>query len=514
VARLSHFPTHRPAKCREHHGTARGPEKLRVAVAAGQTAPVVEVDAVVVGAGPNGLTAAATMARAGRRVVLFEAAPEIGGGTRTEELTLPGYRHDVCSAIHPLAAGSPAFEPLRLDERGLELVHPELALAHPLDGGRAAVLDRSWDATLGSLGPDAGAWRRSFAPLAGHWDALRTELLSGPLVHTPRHPIALARFGLAGLAPAATYARRRFRGQHARALFAGLAAHSILPLGHVATSAFARLLGVTALTEGWPAIRGGSQRLAVALADDLRAHGGEVVTGVRVRRWEELPPAPAVLFDTSPAIALEIARDRMPGRVVRALERFRPGPGVFKLDYALSEPVPWTAEGPRRSGTVHVGGTLDEIAAAEAEVGRGRHPERPFVLVAQQSLFDDTRAPAGRHTLWAYCHVPNGSTVDMTDAIERQIERFAPGFRDVVLARHSMGPADLERHNPNEAGGDIGGGSLARLQVVSRPRVAPDPYRLGPGLYLCSASTPPGAGVHGACGAAAARRALRRELSE
>jgi phytoene dehydrogenase-like protein len=471
-------------------------------------------DAVVVGAGPNGLTAAALLATQGRSVLVLEAMPTIGGGARTEELTAPGFRHDVCSAIHPLAAGSPAFAPLRLEAHGLRVVHPEFALAHPLDDGRAGVLDeRGFRAADESLGVDGPRWRHAFEPHARSWDALIKEL-SGPLLHVPRHPYRLARFGLPALLPAAGYAKRVFKGEHARALFAGMAGHAMLPLSHAATSSFAFLLGAAGHAVGWPAIEGGSQGLIDALAAVIRAHGGEIVTGTMVRSDADLPSARAVFLDTSPYAALRIGGDRLPARVRRALARFRRGPAAFKLDYALSEPVPWTAEACRRAGTVHLGGTIDEVAAAEKAVARGQHAEHPLVLVAQQSLFDPTRAPAGKQTLWAYCHVPNGSDVDMTDRIEAQLDRFAPGWRDTVIARNAITPAEFEAGNPNKIGGDIGGGSLAGLQFVSRPRLALDPYRLADGLYLCSASTPPGAGVHGMCAEQAVRRALRRELRD
>ncbi len=343
------------------------------------------------------------------------------------------------------------------------------------------------------------------------WDAL-VEDLSGPLVHVPRHPIRLARFGIPSLAPATTFARLRFREARARALFSGMAAHAMLPLTHPATASFGLVLGAAGHAVGWPAIRGGSQQISNVLAGIVRENGGEIATGTTVSSLSELPPARAVFLDTSPFAALTISGDRLSARVQRALARFKRGPAAFKLDYALSEPVPWKAADCNRAGTVHLGGPAEEVVAAEAAVARGDHPDRPFVLVAQQSRFDPTRAPAGRHTLWAYCHVPNGSTVDMTEHIEAQLERFAPGFRDVVLARSTLTPADFEARNANKVGGDIGGGSLAGLQFVSRPRLAVDPYRLADGVYLCSASTPPGAGVHGMCAAAAVQRALRREL--
>ena len=475
--------------------------------------PAHEYDAVVVGAGPNGLTAAALLAHEGRSVLVLEATEHLGGGARTEELTLPGYLHDVCSAIHPLAAGSPAFAPLDLTGHGLELAHPEFALAHPLDDGTAGVLDRSFTETVRSLGVDGERWRHAFAPHARNWDDL-VEELSGPLVHVPRHPFTLGRFGLPALTPATAYTRARFREPRAKALFMGMAAHSMLPLNHPATASFALVLGAAGHAVGWPAIRGGSQRMTDVLAAIVRENGGELATESPVTSLTDLPNARAVFLDTSPYAALRIAGDRLDPRVRRSLAKFRRGPAAFKLDYALSEPT--SLEGVRlpRAGTVHIGGHAEEVVAAEAEVARGGHPERPFILVAQQSIFDPTRAPAGRHTLWAYCHVPNGSTVDMTDRIEAQLERFAPGFRDVVLARNTLRPADFEARNPNKVGGDIGGGALTGLQFVSRPRLAPDPYRLAEGVYLCSASTPPGAGVHGMCAAAAVTRARRHELRD
>jgi phytoene dehydrogenase-like protein len=466
-------------------------------------------DAVVVGSGPNGLTAAALLATAGRRVLVVEAAEHLGGGARTEELTLPGFRHDVCAAVVPYAPLSPAFAELGVTAHGVEYAHAPIALAHPLDGGTAAVLDRSADTTGASLGPDAAAWSRSVAPFGAALADLFREI-SEPVLHVPRKPVLLGRFGVRGLPPASRFARR-FEGHAARGLFGGLAAHATMPLERPLTSAVALLFAASA-PSGWPVVRGGTGAITDALAAIVRDHGGELSTGWRVRDADDLPPARAVLLDTSPRDALAIVGDRAPARIRRALRRFRPGVAAWKLDYALSEPVPWTAEACRRAGTVHLGGTFEEIAAAERDVARGMHPDRPFVLVAQSSLADPSRAPAGSHTLWAYCHVPNGSDVDMTGRIEAQIERFAPGFGDVVLARRALGPAALEARHPNREGGDIGGGAVDRLQLLARPRLAVDPYRIAPGYYLCSASTPPGAGIHGSCGAGAARRALRREL--
>ena len=467
-----------------------------------------DYDAVVVGAGPNGLAAAIELARAGRSVLVREAAEVVGGGLRSDELTLPGFVHDVCSAIHPLAAASPFFRTLPLSEHGLEWIEPPVPLAHPLDEGEAVVLRRSVAETAEGLDADAGAYRRLFGPPVAAWDRLEDALL-GPLLRVPRHPIALARFGLGALQPATTLARRRFRGEPARALFAGLAAHSILPLERPATASFGLVLGTTAHAVGWPLPRGGSQRIADGLASYLRSLGGEILTGAPVESLDELR-APTVLCDVGPRQLLRLAGDRLPRRYRRALERFPYGPGVFKLDWALSGPIPWAASECAQGGTVHLGGTLEEIAASERSPEDGETSERPFVLLAQPTLFDPSRAPEGRHTAWAYCHVPNGSTADLTDAIERQVERFAPGFRERILARSVLAPADLERRNPNLVGGDIAGGSNELRRLLARPALRPIPYSTPlEGVYLCSASTPPGGGVHGMCGYLAARAALR-----
>ncbi|HWC12177.1 MAG TPA: NAD(P)/FAD-dependent oxidoreductase [Acidimicrobiales bacterium] len=468
-------------------------------------------DAVVVGAGPNGLAAAVALARAGRSVVVLEATAAIGGGARSEELTLPGFVHDTCSAVHPLGAGSPFLAGLPLGEHGLAWAHSELACAHPLPGGSAAVLGPSVDDTAAGLGPDARAWRRLFGPLVRDWEPLRDTFLA-PLLRPPAHPVVMARFGGHALWPASALARRRFRGEAARALFAGLSAHAILDLGHPLTSAFGLVLGAGGHAVGWPVARGGSQRIADALASHLHALGGEVVTGHPVKALDDLPPDSTVFFDLTPRQVLTVAGEHLPPRYRRRLERFRYGPGSFKVDYALDGPVPWRAEACGRATTVHLGGPLEEVVASERDVTRGRHPERPFVLLAQPTLCDPSRAPAGRHTLWAYCHVPHGSTVDMTSAVEDQIERFAPGFGARILARHVTTPTDFERGNANLVGGDIAGGSHGGLQLVARPVLSPNPYRLpleGRKAFLCSASTPPGAGVHGMCGWWAAQAALR-----
>jgi phytoene dehydrogenase-like protein len=466
------------------------------------------VDVVVVGAGPNGLAAAIEVARAGCSVLVIEAADTVGGGTRTAELTRPGFHHDVCSAIHPLAAGSPFLRSVPLAEHGCELVQPEVPLVHPLDGGRAGVLERSMAATASGAGADGEAWEQLFGPLVERWDRIEGHVL-GPVVRVPRHPLALARFGVHAVRSAEAVADR-FDTDVVRALFAGLAAHSFLPLDRPLTGSFGLLLGGMAHVHGWPVVRGGSQRLADALAAYLRVLGGEVVTGWRVRSLDELPPHRAVLADVTPSQLAAMAGHRASGRGRRRLARFRYGPGACKVDYALDGPVPWASEEARRAGCLHLGGTLEEIAAAEREVAAGRHPDRPFVLVGQQSIVDDQRAPAGQHTLWAYAHVPNGSTLDASEQITAQIERFAPGFRDVVLDQHVMTAADFERYNPTYVGGDISGGSHAGLQAVLRPWAALDPYRTPvEGVFLCSASTPPGGGVHGMCGSHAARSALR-----
>jgi phytoene dehydrogenase-like protein len=469
---------------------------------------VSEYDAVVVGSGPNGLAAAIELARAGRSVLVREAAESVGGGLRSGELTRPGFVHDLCSAIHPMAAASPFFRTLPLSEHGLEWIEPQAPLAHPLESGEAAVLLRSVDETADGLGTDAERYRGLFGPLVASWAQLEPALL-GPLVRVPRHPLALTRFGLSALQPAASFARRRFRDEPARALFAGLAAHSILSLESVGSASFGLVLGTTGHAVGWPLPRGGSQRIADALASYLRSLGGEIQTDAPVESLDELS-APTVLCDVTPRQLLRLAGDRLPPRYRRGLERFRYGPGVFKLDWALSAPIPWSAPACAEAGTVHLGGTLEEITASERAPARGETSERPFVLLAQPTLFDPSRAPEGQHTAWAYCHVPHGSAVDMTERIERQIERFAPGFQERVLARCASAPADLERRNPNLVGGDIGGGSNELRQLVARPVLRAVPYTTPlEGLYLCSSSTPPGGGVHGMCGYLAARAALR-----
>jgi len=464
-------------------------------------------DAIIVGAGPNGLAAAITLARAGRTVLVLEGQPTVGGGTRSAQLTLPGYLHDVCSAIHPLAVASPFFRSLPLAEHGLAWIRPPAALAHPLDGGSAVIVERSVEATGQQFGPDAGAYHRLLAPLVAGADRLLPQLL-GPF-RLPRHPLLLARFGWYAVRSAAALARHSWRGAPAQALLAGMAAHSMLPLDRPLTAGFGLLLTLLAHSAGWPVALGGSQHIADALAAHLRTLGGEIITGSWVRSLDELPPARCVLLDVTPRQLLSIAGSRLPAGYRCQLERYRYGPGIFKADYALDGPIPWHAADCARAACAHLGGTLEEIAAAEAAVWRGEHPERPFVLLAQPSLFDPARAPEGRHTAWAYCHVPSGSTVDMAERIEAQIERFAPGFRSRILARSTHNAVELEQANPNCVGGDINGGVQDWRQLFTRPVLSLVPYATpARGIYLCSSSTPPGGGVHGMCGYWAAQAAL------
>lgn len=466
---------------------------------------------MVVGSGPNGLAAAVTLARAGCSVLVLEAEDTIGGGARSAELTLPGFVHDVCSTIHAFGVASPFFRSLPLADHGLEWVHPPAALAHPLDDGTAVMLERSIEVTGHSLGSDAAAYRRLMERFAADADTLFDQVL-GPL-RFPRNLSLMALFGVRALRSARGLAESWFDGKRARAMFAGLAAHSTLPFDKLFTSAVALLLGIAGHAFGWPVAQGGSQRIADALVSYLRSLGGEVLTRRRVGSLEEVPPARVILFDVAPQRLSAICGKRLPAAYRRALGRYRHGPGVFKLDWALDGPIPWKAAECRRAATVHLGGAFDEIAAAERAVWEGRHPERPFVLLAQQSLFDPTRAPWGRHTGWAYCHVPNGSTLDMTPRIEAQVERFAPGFRDTILARHVTTAADFERHNANYIGGDISGGVMDVWQLFTRPVGRIDPYSTpAKGICLCSSSTPPGPGVHGMCGYFAAESALRNHF--
>jgi phytoene dehydrogenase-like protein len=465
-------------------------------------------DAVVVGAGPNGLAAAIVLARHGCRVAVFEAEPAPGGGVRSEASTLPGFVHDVCSAVYPMALASPFFRALPLESYGLEWIEPPAMIAHPFDDGSAALVYRSIDRTAAALGGDAGAYRQTVGFVAERWPALEAAVLGA--LPWPRAPISLARFGLAALRSAHAVAGR-FRGEPARSVFAGVAAHGLAPLDRSPSAAFGLVLGGLAHRVGWPLPRGGAQRLTDALVAHLRALGGDVATGVRVGALDALPRARVVLCDLSPHPFLALAGHRLPARYRRRLEAYRYGPGSFKVDWALDGPIPWRAAACAEAATVHIGGTFEEIARSERDAWDGRVSDRPFVLLVQPSLFDATRAPAGRHTAWAYCHVPHGSPAHMLEAIERQIERFAPGFRDRVLARAVTAPRDLERRNANLVGGDIAMGTtdlggLVWRAIHLRHRT---PAR---GLYLCSASTPPGVGVHGMCGYHAARCAIADEF--
>lgn len=468
-------------------------------------------DAVVVGAGPNGLAAAITIAAAGRSVLLREAKGEVGGACRSAALTRPGFVHDPCSAAHPFAAASPFLRSLPLARYGLEWVHPEVPVAHPLDGGTAALLHRSLEETAAGLGDDGPAWRRLFGPIVEAWEAIFADVV-GLEVWPPRRPGRLLRFGLDALWPATRLARARFVTPGARALFAGLAAHAFRPLDRPGTAAFGLLLGAAGHAVGWPFPKGGAGRLTEAMAAYLLSLGGEIEVDAPVRSLDALPPARAILLDLTPRQVLAVGGDRLPARYARTLARFRYGPAAFKVDYALDGPVPWAVPGCARAGTLHLGGTLGELAAAEAAPHQGRIAERPYVLVVQPSRFDPTRAPEGRHTLWAYCHVPQASTESALTQLEAQLERFAPGFSKRVLARAVRTPADLERDNANLVGGDISGGATDLLQLFRRPAVRLPPWSTPvPGLWLCSSSTPPGPGVHGLPGHLAARAALHRD---
>lgn len=466
------------------------------------------MDAIVVGSGPNGLAAAITLAQQGWQVQVIEAKDTIGGGMRTAELTLPGFRHDICSAIHPLGMGSPFFRSLNLESYGLEWIQPDQPLAHPFDDGTAVAMHQELECTIAGLGRDGARYGRLLKPLIKNWDGLAREFL-GPL-RFPKHPLTMTQFGLRALWPAKMLAKLLFQEEKTRAFFGGLAAHAIMPLEWPTTSAFGLILAILGHKFGWPLPRGGSQSIADAMAAYLRELGGEIVTGHEVETIEELPAASAVLLDVTPRQVLRLAGNLLPDRYHRQLENYRYGPGVFKIDWALSEPIPWKAEACHRAGTVHLGPSLAEICTSESNIWQGKHNQDPYVLLTQQSLFDSSRAPEGQHTGWAYCHVPHGSTQDMTAIIEAQIERFAPGFQDCILERHTMNTAAIQRHNPNYIGGDINGGVQNWRQLFTRPVPRVDPYSTPlPNLFICSSSTPPGGGVHGMCGYFAAQSVLR-----
>nr|WP_294874864.1 NAD(P)/FAD-dependent oxidoreductase [uncultured Pedobacter sp.] len=466
-----------------------------------------DFDAVVVGSGPNGLAAAIALQQEGLSVLIIEGKNEIGGGLRSAEFTLPGFVHDVCSAIHPLAIGSPFFNTLPLQDYGLFYTFPDLAAAHPFDDGTAAVLGSSIEETARLLGDDEQAYLKLLKPLVKDWPDIASDVL-GPL-HFPKHPVAMAKFGLNALT-SATFLAKRFKTKAARGLWAGMAAHSIQPLSNLTTSAIGLVLMAAAHLKGWPIPVGGSKEIANALSSYFIALGGKIETGRYIKSLDELPSSRTVLFDVTPKQLLQIAGHKFSSIYKWQLERYRYGMGVFKVDWALDEAIPFTAKEARRAGTVHIGNTLEEITLSEKLSWQGKHADKPFVLLAQQSLFDSSRAPEGKHTAWAYCHVPNGSVTDMTETIEKQIERFAPGFRERILAKHTMNTAQVEAYNPNYIGGDINGGVIDLGQIFTRPALRSSPYRTSAkGLYLCSSSTPPGGGVHGMCGYHAAKRALK-----
>lgn len=466
-----------------------------------------DYDAVIVGSGPNGLAAAICLQQQGLSVLIIEGKNEIGGGLRSAELTLPGFIHDICSAIHPLAVGSPFFQQLPLADHGLEYIYPEIAAAHPLDNNTAVVLKQSITETAKLLGEDEETYLKLMQPIVNSWPSIAPDVL-GPL-HFPKHPLAMAKFGLSALT-SATHLAKQFKTTEAKALLAGMAAHSMQPLSKLTTSAIALVLLANGHLQNWPIPKGGSNKIANALASYFVSIGGKIETGTYIKSLDQLPSAHAVLFDVSPKQLLQIAGHRFSAIYKWQLERYRYGMGVFKIDWALDALIPFKSEACTKAGTIHIGNSIQEITTAEQQTWDGRNTDNPFVLLAQQSVFDATRAPAGKHTGWAYCHVPNGSTVDMTQAIENQVERFAPGFKDIILAKHTMNPAQMEDYNPNYVGGDINGGVIDINQLFTRPALSWSPYKTSAkGLYLCSASTPPGGGVHGMCGYNAAKKVLK-----
>ncbi len=471
-----------------------------------------DFDAIIVGSGPNGLAAAIHLQQNGLSVLILEAKSEIGGGLRSAELTLPGFTHDICSAIHPLAVGSPFFQQLPLANHGLQYIYPEIAAAHPFDNGTAAVLKQSITETAKLLGSDEQVYLKLIQPIVNDWPNIAADVL-GPL-HYPKHPLAMARFGLSALT-SATHLSKLFKTEEAKGLLAGMAAHSMLPLSKITTSAIALVLMANGHLKSWPIPKGGSNRIANALASYFISIGGKIETNTYVKSLEELPSSHAVLFDISPKQLLQIAGHKFSSLYKWQLERYRYGMGVFKVDWALDGPIPFMAEECKKAGTIHIGNTIDAITKSEQQTWDGQHSDKPFVLLAQQSVFDPSRAPEGKHTAWAYCHVPNGSKVDMTNAIENQVERFAPGFKGLILAKHTMSPAQMEEYNPNYIGGDINGGVIDIGQLFTRPALRWSPYKTSAkGIYICSASTPPGGGVHGMCGYNAAQKVLKDIFAE
>lgn len=470
-------------------------------------------DAVIVGSGPNGLSAGVRLAQEGLRVLILEAKESIGGGTRTAELTEPGFLHDVCSAVHPTAAASPFFRSLELEKHGLEWVHPKYPYAHPFEDGEAATAQISLQETAIGLGKDARDYRHLFGEFIENWGYISEDIFG--TLRMPKHPLLMARFGWYGMFSAKLLASSLFKTKEAKSLFMGCAAHSILPLNKAFTASFGLVIGASAHAVGWPFAKGGSAAISKVLSELFQSFGGEIQTNVEVKKLADIPPATSILFDLTPFQISSIISDRLPPSYKRKLETYTYGPGTFKMDFALSEPVPWLNEKCRQAGTLHLGGTYEEIIDSEASVWKGKHSENPYVLVAQPSLFDDTRAPSGKHVLWAYCHVPNGSETDMSETIEKQIERFAPGFRDTIISKHTFNSKEFEAYNSNYIGGDINGGAQFAKQLFGRPVLKWDPYKIPvEGMYICSASTPPGGGVHGMSGFHAAESVLKNEFGD